>query len=193
MLPQTSLRHATGLFGAALREHQACFQRVAALEPQVLEAGARLAACLAAGGKVLCCGLGPSAALAQHLAALWGGALAPVHAPRAVLALSGEQAAGQASVEDGLARQVQALGRPGDALLLLALDGGALALKRAADLAGEQGLLTVGLLGPEGRELLESCHLALVVPGPTLARAQEAQQFIGHALAVVIEDALAGH
>ena len=156
-----------------------------------MEAGERLAACLSAGGKVLLCGQGASASLCQHLAALLAGRGGGDRAPLAVLSLSGDFSAWPSGQNDGYARQVEALGRPGDALVLVCAGEGWTALKRAADRAGERGLLTLGLLAPDSSALSESCHLAITVPQGQAARVQEAQQFIGHALCDLIESALA--
>lgn len=170
-----------GLFSAALRAHVAEFGRLTPLEDRVLDAGERLSACLAAGGKVLLCGHGLSAPLCQHLAMMCTGSRG-ARGPLAVLALPGEGAQG-----DGLARQVQALGRAGDALLLVCAGADAAALRRAADQAAELGMLTVGLLSGACQALCESCHVAIVVPGERAERVAEAQQFIGHVLVALIE------
>jgi len=178
-------------FSKALREHQALALQWGRMESATLEVAERLAACLSAGGKVLLCGQGASVTLCQHLAAVLAGRGGGERVPLAVLSLSCDLSVWPRGQDDGFARQVEALGRPGDALLVVCAGDGSTALKRAADRAGERGLLTLGLLGADSGGLSESCHLAITVPQGSPARVQEAQQFVGHTLCELIESALA--
>lgn len=170
----------------ALHAQQAGLAPLAVLGPVVEDAGQRLAACLAAGGKVLVASLGASLVMGQHLALTMVGRAGQARAPLAALALHPQVEEGSTGPQLGFARQVQALGRPGDALVLISAGEACEALQRAADQAAEMGLLTVGLLAPASGALAENCHLAIMVPAGLEAQVHEAQQFICHALWAVI-------
>lgn len=201
----------TSFLGGELAEHLALFEQLRALDHLVGEAGERLAACLSAGGKLLICGNGGSAVEAQRVAAALSGMGGRQRRPLAALALGAEAAglSGHACVHgfDGaLARQVQALGRAGDALLVLHAGGPAPNLVLAARQACEAGMLVVGLVG--GRppcdaadtaadavqeaavELAAACHLAIAVPADSPVRVEEAQAFLGHVLSSLVERSL---
>jgi D-sedoheptulose 7-phosphate isomerase len=189
----------TSFLAVELAEHQALFERLKGLELLVSEAGERLAACLSAGGKLLICGNGGSAVEAQRMAAALAGMGGRQRRPLAALALGvdGVGISGHAcrhGFDAVLARQVQALGRAGDALLLLHAAGPANNLVQAAQQARDAGLLVVGLLGPgaEGSaaELAAACHLGIPVPADSPVRVEEAQAFLGHVLSGLIERSL---
>jgi len=183
------------LFRGALEEHLALFEKLAHLEPQVARIGKRLAEALRGGGKIMWCGNGGSAADSQHLAAELTGRLVNDRRPLAGLALSTDSSAltcigNDYGFEAIFERQVRALGRAGDALVLISTSGRSANLLRAAEAARAMGIITIGLLGRDGGPLLALCDDALVVPSPTTARIQEAHIFIGHCWCGLIEQAL---
>ncbi len=87
-------------------------------------------------------------------------------------------------------RQVRALGRGGDALVLISTSGKSSNLLRAAEAARAIGVATIGLLGRDGGPLLGRCDDAVVVASDVTARIQEAHVFIGHHWCSLIERAL---
>jgi D-sedoheptulose 7-phosphate isomerase len=186
-LPEPQTAPARSVFARALYAHQAGFHQLGQLEGVVVDASRRLAACLAAGGKVLLCGMEGTTSLGLNLVMLLAGRAGQARPPLAALALSAELAQGRGGLEEGFARQVLALGRPGDALVVISGGEDWTPLKRAADQASEMGLLTVGLLVPASAGLAESCHVAVTVSASSELRQQEAQQFICHALWELIE------
>ncbi len=183
------------LFSTALDEHRQLFDNLPRLQPAVERIGHRLAGLLADGGKVMWCGNGGSAADSQHLAAELTGRLVNDRRPLAGLALSTDSSAltcigNDYGFDAVFERQVLALGRPGDALVLISTSGNSANLLRAATAARAQGVLAVGLLGRDGGQLLALCDDAVVVPSPTTARIQEAHIFIGHCWCGLIESGL---
>lgn len=183
------------LFSANLAEHQALMLRLPELEPVINEAGERLARVLAAGGKLLFCGNGGSAADSQHLAAELTGRFIKDRRPLAALALSTDSSAltciGNDYAFDAVfERQVQALGRPGDALIAISTSGNSGNVIKAVEAAKAAGVWTLGLLGRDGGRLRGMCDHAIVVPSQTTARIQEAHILIGHTLCGQIEMAL---
>lgn len=171
------------------------FDALAAQQAGVERIGADLAKVLRSGGKIMLCGNGGSAADAQHIAAELTGRLVDDRRPLAGLALSTDSSAltcigNDYGFEAVFERQVRALGRAGDALVLISTSGRSANLLRAAEAARSAGITTIGLLGRDGGALLAHCDDALVVPSGVTARIQEAHIFVGHCWCAQIERAL---
>ncbi|GEO82838.1 D-sedoheptulose-7-phosphate isomerase [Pararhodospirillum oryzae] len=152
---------------------------------------------LAAGGKILLCGNGGSAADAQHLAAeLLVRLRAEVNRPglpALALALdsSSMTACGNDYGYEGFyARMTETLGRPGDVLLGLTTSGRSPNVVAALARARQSGLRTIGFLGGSGKPALDHCDCALLVPSHETGRIQEVHITAGHALIELVEDAL---
>ncbi|MCA9737182.1 MAG: D-glycero-beta-D-manno-heptose 1-phosphate adenylyltransferase [Gemmatimonadetes bacterium] len=149
---------------------------------------------LRAGGRILFCGNGGSAADAQHLAAELTGRFERERAPLPGLALTTDTSALTAvgndyGFADVFARQVRALGRPGDTLVALSTSGRSDNVVRAVEEARRRGVRTVGLLGRDGGVLAERVDVALVVPSDRTARIQEVHILIGHHLCGQVDEA----
>ncbi|HSJ55263.1 MAG TPA: glycosyltransferase, partial [Anaerolineae bacterium] len=133
----------------------------------------------AAGGKVLICGNGGSAAEAQHLAAeLVGRFVLPGRRALPAMALGTDPAvltawSNDVAYEQAFARQVEAFGRPGDLLLGLSTSGRSPNLVRAFEAAGELGMRCAALLGGDDGALGPLCDVAVLVPEDNTQRIQE--------------------
>ncbi len=92
--------------------------------------------------------------------------------------------------EEVFARQVEALGRPGDLLFLHSTSGRSPNLLRAAEAARDRGVETVALLARGGGALAPRVDHALVLPTDAGARAQELQLAIGHLICELVEERL---
>lgn len=182
------------------KEHLAAAARVAArlaeadLAGEAARAGTLLAESLRAGGKVLLCGNGGSAADAQHLAAELVGRLdrGRERAPLAGLALTTDTSTLTAVANDFgfdgvFARQVAALGRPGDVLVCISTSGGSPNVILAAKAARDADLTVVALLGPESSPLDDLADVALHVPGETSGQIQQGHGIVGHLLCELAE------
>ncbi len=150
---------------------------------------------LRGGGKLLFCGNGGSAADAQHLAAEYVVRFSRDRAPLAALALTTDTSVLTAGANDFgfehvFERQVRALARPGDLLLLHSTSGASANLLRAASAAREVGARTAALLADGGGALRERVDLALVVPTSSSARAQEMHITIGHIVCELVDRAV---
>ncbi len=179
----------------ALAEHQSTFNTLAALQPQVEQVAAVLAASLRAGGKVMLCGNGGSAADSQHIAAELTGRFRKDRAPLGGLALTTDTSALTSIANDYdfgavFERQVRGLGRSGDCLVGISTSGNSANVIRAVEAAHELGITTIGLLGRDGGALASLCQHSVVVPSQTTARIQEAHIFIGHLWCELIEQQL---
>jgi len=154
----------------------------------------RVLECVRSGGKLLFCGNGGSAADAQHLAAEYVVRFARERGAMAALALTSDAsvltaAGNDLGFERVFERQVRALARRGDLLVLLSTSGESENLLRAARAASELGTGTVALLARGGGRLREQVELALVVPTDSTARAQELHLTIGHVVCDLVERA----
>ena len=135
------------------------------------------------GGRLLAFGNGGSATDAQDLAA---DALARGF-PAAALnndAATVTAVANDVGTEQVFARQLIALGRPGDVAIAISTSGGSPNVVRAIEEAHERGLTTVALAGYEGGRLaaLDALDHLFVVPSDHIPRIQEAQATIYHLL-----------
>jgi D-sedoheptulose 7-phosphate isomerase len=152
-------------------------------------------ASLRAGGKLMFCGNGGSAADAQHLATEMLIRLRPKseRPSIAALALTLDPAMLTACGNDYgydrvFERPLRGLGRRGDVLFGITTSGRSTNVIRALQAAREMGIVTVGLLGGTGEPALTECDLALLVPDTETARIQECHISLGHAVLELLED-----
>lgn len=183
------------VFSVNLSEHLALFSNLASMEHSVNATGAVIADVLKAGGKVMLCGNGGSAADSQHIAAELTGRFLHDRAPLAGLALSTDTSAltcigNDYGFDEVFERQVRGLGRRGDCLVALSTSGNSSNVIRAVESANALGIATIGLLGRDGGKLRQLCTHAVVVPSAVTARIQEAHIFIGHTWCGIIEQRL---
>ncbi|OGO29026.1 MAG: phosphoheptose isomerase [Chloroflexi bacterium RBG_16_52_11] len=157
--------------------------------------GQRLAQTLAKGGTLFWCGNGGSAADSQHLAAELVGRFKKDRRALRSIALTTDTSvltcvANDYSFDDIFARQVEALGRPGDVLIGISTSGNSENVLRAFKAAKEMSMMTIALLGKGGGPAKELADHALVIPSDSTARIQEAHILIGHILCDLIEQEL---
>ena len=166
-----------------------------------IEAAVRaMAACLAAGGKVMACGNGGSAADSQHFAAELLNRLEKERPPLAAIALTTDTStltsiANDYAFDQVFAKQVAGLGRPGDVLLAISTSGNSPNVLEAIRLAHTRGIRVVALTGKGGgtiAEHLESHDIHLCVPADRTARIQEAHLLTIHCLCDGIDALILG-
>lgn len=153
--------------------------------------------CLEQGGKVLTAGNGGSAAEAQHLAGELVGRYLRDRRALAAIALTADSAiltavANDFSFASVFARQVEALGTPGDVFVGLTTSGRSANIVRAAEAARERGLTVITLLGAESADLAGFTDLAIHVPATETPLIQEAHLVIVHLLCALVEERIAG-
>ena len=163
------------------------------LTDSILDASKLLVDCLASGGKVMVCGNGGSAADAQHFAAeLMGRFIRENRKGLPVLSLTADSAfltawSNDVSYENVFARQVEALGRPGDVLVGISTSGRSRNVIEAFNQARQKDVKCLALLGGDGGDLLPLADTALLVPAWSTPRIQEVQILILHLLCELVE------
>lgn len=175
------------------------FQAAEALGRPLADAAQAIVAGLTAGAQVLAAGLGVQSLLARLLASNLVGRFERDRPGLAALALGDDgmalgAIAGNGAPDHALARQVEALGRPGDVLLLFDSVPGA-ALAAAAKAAQAKEMTVVALTGRDGGELqgvLGETDVLVAVPHARAARVREAQLLALHALCDAIDFQLLG-
>ena len=169
-------------------DHSAVTARAALELPPVLErAVAAMHGCLRAGGKILACGNGGSAADAQHLAAELVGRFREERQALAAIALTADTALLTALGNDYgyqrvFARQVEALAQRGDVLLAFSNSGNSANVVEAAHTARRLGCTVIGFTGAGGGELARHADVLLKAPSSTVARIQEIHTLCIHVL-----------
>jgi D-sedoheptulose 7-phosphate isomerase len=184
---RTYLLEAGDLMG---RVAESCADDIAASADRLIEA-------FRAGGTLLICGNGGSAADAQHLATEFVSTLTLDHPRPAIraLALTTDTSlltavANDYGVEGMFARQVDAIGRAGDVLLGISTSGNSANVLRAAERARALGMMVLALTGDGGGKLAPLADVAVRVPSTVTAHIQECHLAIEQLLALLVERAL---
>jgi D-sedoheptulose 7-phosphate isomerase len=159
---------------------------VEALAPRLEQACTLLGTCWTTGGKVLTCGNGGSCADAMHLAEELTVRFQHDRRPLAAIALADPSAitccGNDLGYDHVFARQVQALARPEDVLVVFSTSGNSpnilLAIERARDI----GCRTLAFLGKDGGRAKGRCDVELIVPAGTAHRVQEGHKLLFHTI-----------
>lgn len=170
------------------------------LSVPVAQAIELMAGSLLADGKILACGNGGSAADAQHFAAELVGRFEVERQGVAAYALTTDSSIMTAVSNDYgfnhvFARQVQALGRPGDVLLAISTSGNSANVIEAVRAAHDNEMSVVALTGKDGGEighLLKETDVHICVSVQRTARVQEVHLLIVHCLCDGIDSLLLG-
>lgn len=169
-------------------EHAQVAARAARELPPVLERIATAThGCLRAGGKVLACGNGGSAAHAQHLVAELIGRFREERRALPGIALTADAATLTALGNDYgydrvFARQVEALALPADVLFAISTSGNSANVVLAARIARERKCTVIALTGAHGGQLAAHADLVLAAPSTVVARIQEMHTLCIHVI-----------
>ena len=163
--------------------------------PQIAEAAALACDTIVGGGTIFFCGNGGSAADAQHIATEYVVRYGRNRRALRAIALTTDTSILTATGNDLgfdeiFARQVEALGRPGDLLMIHTTSGDSPNCVRAAVAARALGMKTVGLTARDGGKIRAMVDLCIVVPTDRTDRAQELHLNIQHAICDLVEHAV---
>ncbi len=166
----------------------------------IAQAVAAVVGCITGGGKVLACGNGGSASDAQHFAAEFVGRFERERPGLGAIALTTDTSIITAigndySFEAIFAKQVEALGSPGDVLLAISTSGNSANVLAAVHAAHAKEMSVVALTGRGGgqlRELLLDTDVHICVPHERTARIQEVHILTLHCLCDAVDNQLLG-
>jgi len=145
------------------------------------------------GNKLLIFGNGGSAADAQHIAAEFVNRYRIERPPLPAIALTTDSSALTSIANDYdyteiFAKQIRALGKPGDVALAISTSGNAGNVLRALQACRELKITTIGFTGGNGGKLLDRVdHMLCVSQTTDTARIQETHILIGHVICELID------
>jgi len=167
-------------------------------QDSILAAARLIADCFRAGGKLLLCGNGGSAADSQHVAAEFvsrlTGEFERPGLPAIALTTDTSFLTGFANDHefDGVfERQVQALGRRGDVLMAISTSGRSRNVIRAVEAAATSGISSIALTGGGGR-MAAMADVAITIPSSNTQFVQEAHLAVEHLICDLVERYLFG-
>ncbi|ACB73741.1 D-sedoheptulose-7-phosphate isomerase [Opitutus terrae] len=174
-------------FADSARELAALLEASAKVGPAVDAAGECLFRSLQAGGKVLTCGNGGSAADAMHLAEEFVGRFQQKRRALPAICLCADSTVltcvgNDFGFEQIFARGIEAHGRPGDVLVAFSTSGNSANVVAALEKARAVGVTSILISGRDGGRARALCDHALIVPGQKTSRIQEIHMLILHQL-----------
>jgi phosphoheptose isomerase len=169
--------------------------RLSSDAPQIARWAGILKTCLAAGGAVVTAGNGGSAAHAAHLAAELSGRFLCERPPLRALCLASDGPAVTAIANDYgynqvFARQIRALVRPGDVVVLFSTSGQSPNVLEAARAGRECGAITLAFTGPGPNPLADLADEVVAPTGANTASIQDAHHVALHALCAGLDELL---
>ena len=180
---------------AELLEGSEVIRQTTSLAPDIVVVAEEMICTLQAGGKILICGNGGSAADSQHFAAELVGRFRRQRPGWAAIALTVDASiltslGNDYGFERIFARQVEALGRPGDILIAISTSGSSKNVLAAVETASAQGIKTVGLTGAGESELGNMVDHHLPIPSTNTAFIQHGHMAVIHVLCELVEERL---
>ena len=193
------LEVASARVAAALKDGAELRMKISRENGQIIVKAAMLIArCLQSGNKLLLFGNGGSAADAQHLAAEFVGRFVRERAGLPAIALTTDSSILTAvgndyGFEQVFARQIQALGRPGDVAVAISTSGNSANVLEGVKEARKRNLKTIGLTGKDGGALAQQADVAITIPSTSTARIQECHIAIGHLFCELVDADFGGN
>ena len=170
------------------------------LAPAVASAAELILQCILRDGKVLSCGNGGSAADAQHFSSKMMSRFELERPGLPAIALTTDTStltsiANALAFDQVFARQISALGLPGDVLLAISTSGDSPNIVAAAEAARGRDMAVIALTGNDGGKLAEQLSdrdVLICVPADSAARIQEIHLLTIHCLCDAVDSALLG-
>jgi D-sedoheptulose 7-phosphate isomerase len=166
--------------------------RDAALQAMLVAAAEATADALIAGRKLLVAGNGGSAADAQHIAAEFVCRLVDDRPAMRAIALTTNTSiltavSNDYGFEHVFARQIEALGQPGDIFLAISTSGNSPNVLRALEQCRDLGVRTIGLTGKSGGKMPPLCDYCLRMPSEVTMYIQQAHLALEHIFSLIVE------
>lgn len=180
-----------------LAEVRACMD---AIVPSISRAAQMMKSSLVTEGKILSCGNGGSAADAQHFSSELLNRFEMERPGLPGISLTADSStltsiANDYRFDEVFAKQIRALGQPGDVLLAISTSGNSANVINAMDAAHERGMTCVALTGRNGGELIQVANekdVSICVNASTTARIQEVHGLVIHCLCDLIDYQILG-
>ena len=161
------------------------------------QAAQMIAASIQKGGKLMLCGNGGSAGDSQHLAAEFVATLdhTKLRPSLPALSLTTDTSfltayANDFGFEGVFARQVEALGQPGDVLLGITTSGNSKNVLAAAKAAKDNQIGVIAFTGETGGQMADFSDLLVAIPSRIIMHIQECHIALGHAITARVETLL---
>ena len=186
----------TSPFADALRDLAATAERVAVeLGPDLERAHEMVRETVERGGTLFFCGNGGSAADAQHLATEYVVRYMRNRRAYPAIALTTDTslltaAGNDIGFDQVFARQVEALARPGDLLVIHSTSGNSPNVLRAAEAARARDVRVLAFSARDGGSLRRLADHSIVIPTTRTDRAQELHLCIEHIICDLVEQSL---
>ncbi len=185
------------LFADSISVKQASSETLAS---SIAEAALLATECLLADGKILSCGNGGSAADAQHFSAEMLNRFEMERPGLPAIALTTDTStltsiANDYQFADIFAKQIRALGKPGDVLLCISTSGESQNIVNAIDAGHDRDMRLILLSGRDGGQAsaaLDEFDIEIRVPSQSTARIQEVHLMVIHCICAVIDTRLLG-
>jgi D-sedoheptulose 7-phosphate isomerase len=150
------------------------------------------------GHKLLVAGNGGSAADAQHLVAEFVVRLTVNRPALRAIALTTDSSILTATGNDFgfdhlFARQLEALGQPGDIFLGISTSGNSKNILKALHQAQKTGITTIGFTGNDGGMMRPLCDHNIVIPSAITMNVQESHLALEHIFCMLVERFTFGH
>ncbi|MDN5850270.1 MAG: phosphoheptose isomerase, partial [Nitrococcus sp.] len=163
--------------------------------PAIVQAAESMARCLREDGKILCCGNGGSAAAAQHFSSELLNRFEIERPGLPAIALTTDSStltsiANDYDYSEVFAKQIRAIGRPGDVLFALSTSGNSANIATAIQSAQQCKMRIVALTGRDGGaagRLLQAQDIEIRVPAQAASRIQEVHLVLAHCLCDLID------
>ncbi|EIJ35658.1 phosphoheptose isomerase [Thiothrix nivea] len=168
------------------------------LQEPILQAAQLVFTSIQQNGKILSCGNGGSAGDAQHFSSEMLNRFEQERRGLPAIALTTDTStltsiANDYRYERVFARQIEALGRPGDVLLAISTSGNSANVNRAIETAHASGMRVIALSGKAGgemKDLLQDGDVELRVPADSTARIQETHLLLIHCICDLVDHLL---
>ena len=165
------------------------------IDNKIEKASAIMAKSLESKGTIFWCGNGGSAADSQHIAAEFVGRFKKDRKPLRSIALTTDTSvltciSNDYNYEEIFSRQLIALGRKNDVLVVITTSGKSKNIIKVLIQANKMGIKTVGVLGKNGGVCKKYVDIPIIVPSNSTARIQETHILIEHLLCELVEKKL---
>ena len=180
-------------FDESIRVKQAFLRDNLDILIEVIDA---IVATFKSGNKLLLFGNGGSAADAQHIAAEFVNRFRVERPPLAAIALTTDSSALTSIANDYdyslvFAKQIQALGKPGDVAIAISTSGNSANVLAAAETCKKLKITTIGLTGGNGGRMVGKVdYMLCVAASRDTARIQETHILVGHVICEMVDQKL---